>query len=117
MKGKSAVSLVKMREYASKAIKYIEGLDYNDFINDSKTVEACVFNISQIGELVKHLKPSIILKYNNVDWHGIKGLRNRLIHDYEGIKMRIIWSVLIEGLPKLINDIDAILKEEKKLLE
>ena len=31
--------------------------------------------------------------------------------------MRIIWSVLIEGLPKLINDIDAILKEEKKLLE
>ena len=89
MKGKSAVSLVKMREYASKAIKYIEGLDYNDFINDSKTVEACVFNISQIGELVKHLKPSIILKNNNVDWHGIKGLRNRLIHDYEGIKCEL----------------------------
>ena len=113
MKDKSRTALIKMREHAVKALKYIEGFDLNNFMVDSKTVEACVFNISQIGELVQNVDPSIINKYNKVNWHGIKGLRNRIIHDYTGIKLQMIWSVLSESLPKLIEDIDTILEMEK----
>jgi uncharacterized protein with HEPN domain len=114
MKDKSILSLIKMKEYAIKAIEYIKGFDFDQFITDSRTIEACVFNISQVGELVQHLDPSIITKYNKVNWQGIKGLRNRIVHDYKGIKIQMIWIVLSENLPKIVIDIDSILNDLEK---
>jgi uncharacterized protein with HEPN domain len=64
MKNKTTASLLKMKEHATKALIYIENYDYDNFVNDSKTLEACVFNLSQIGELVQHLDLSFIAKYD-----------------------------------------------------
>ena len=48
-------------------------------------VEACVFNLSQIGELVRHLDRDFIEQHSDVPWAQMRGLRNRIIHDYEGV--------------------------------
>ncbi len=54
--------LRKMSEYSTKIIKYVDGYNYSNFVNDTKTLEAVVFNLSQIGELVswKQLLPLFI---------------------------------------------------------
>ena len=47
--------------------------------------EACVFNLSQIGELVRYLDRDFIEQHSDVPWAQMRGLRNRIIHDYEGV--------------------------------
>ena len=55
MKSKEYISLLKMIEYIEKSLKYTEGYSFEEFCNDEKTIDATVFSISQIGELVKNI--------------------------------------------------------------
>ena len=49
-----------------------------------------VFNISQIGELVKVIDRSIVEKYKNIKWIAIRNIRHRIVHDYDGIQLELI---------------------------
>lgn len=59
MKSKEYIALQKMIEYIDKSIVYTEGYTFEEFCNDSKTVDATVFIISQIGELVKNISKEL----------------------------------------------------------
>ena len=113
MKNKEYVSLVKMIEYIDKAIKYTNGYTYEDFCNDEKTVDATIFSISQIGELVKNISKSTKEKYFNIEWNMIKGLRNRIVHDYEGISLKSIWYIVNYDIIELKEDIQKIIVNEQ----
>ena len=83
MKSKEYISLKKMIEYIDKSFEYTEGYIYEEFCKDNKTIDATIFNISQIGELVKNVSEETINEYSCIEWNMIKGLRNRIVHDYE----------------------------------
>ena len=116
MKNKEYISFLKMIEYIEKSKKYIEGYDFEKFCNDDKTVDATVFNVSQIGELIKNISKETMQKYSKIEWSMIKGLRNRIVHDYEGISVKSIWYVLNNDILELKNDIEEILEEENEQL-
>lgn len=111
MQNKEIRSLQKMIEYIEKSIKYIDGYTYEEFIKDNKTVDATVFNISQIGELVKNISEEIKSQYTNIEWNMIKGLRNRIIHDYEGINLKSIWYILENDILELKSELKKILSD------
>lgn len=90
---------------AEKIITYTNGLTYNDFIDDSKTIDAVVRNFEIIGEAANRLPDEIKDNYTSVDWHKIRGLRNRIAHAYFGINYEIIWSIIEEYLPNLISEV------------
>lgn len=112
MKSKEIVSLKKMIEYIDKAKKYVGDYNFEEFCNDEKTVDATVFTISQIGELVKNLSTETREKYSNIEWNMIKGLRNRIVHDYEGINLKAIWYVVNYDIPDLEKNILYILNNK-----
>ncbi len=116
MKNKEYMSLVKMIEYIDKSIEYTNGYSFEEFCKDNKTIDATVFNISQIGELVKNISKETMDKYSNIEWNMIKGLRNRIVHDYEGINLKSIWYVLEYDIKNLRIDIHNILEQEKNNL-
>ncbi|MCI8277645.1 MAG: DUF86 domain-containing protein [Clostridia bacterium] len=113
MKNKEYVSFIKMIEYIDKAIEYTKGYTFESFCNDNKTIDATVFAISQIGELVKNISKETMSKYNNIEWNMIKGLRNRIVHDYEGISLKSIWYVINNDIIDLKECVQIILKKEK----
>lgn len=113
MKNKEYISFIKMIEYIDKAIEYTKGYTFESFCNDNKTSDATVFAISQIGELVKNISKETMSKYNNIEWNMIKGLRNRIVHDYEGISLKSIWYVINNDIIGLKECIQTILKKEK----
>lgn len=113
MKNKEYMSFTKMIEYIDKAIKYVNGYDFEQFCEDEKTVDATIFAISQIGELVKNISKGTMNKYNNIEWNMIKGLRNRIVHDYEGINLKSIWYVIKNDLIELKENIQNILEKEE----
>jgi uncharacterized protein with HEPN domain len=76
-------------------------------------VAACVLNLSQIGELVGRLDAEFMEKNKQIPWRKIKGMRNRIIHDYDDIRLNIVWDVLVDFLPELITNIDDLYNKSK----
>ena len=113
MKNKEYMSLKKMIEYINKSLKYTEGCDFNSFSNNEEKVDATIFAISQIGELVKNISKETMEKYSNVEWIIIKNLRNKIVHDYEGIKLNFIWDIITKDIVQLKVDLEKILEDNK----
>ena len=108
MKEHEKVILEKMKLYAEQAIQFKGDMTFEEFSNDLKTISACIFNLSQIGELVSRLDDRFIDANSQIPWRSIKGMRNRIAHDYQGIRLNIIWDVLENFLPHLTQSISEI---------
>lgn len=99
-----------MIEYINKALKYTEGCNFESFSDNEEKVDATVFAISQIGELVKNISKETMEKYPNIEWIVIKNLRNKIVHDYEGIKLNFIWDIVTNDIIQLKVNLEEILK-------
>lgn len=86
--------ILKIINYIDSILKYTNSADYGEFRNNTMMVEACVFNLSQIGELVNKLDKEYVSKYPEIPWFKMRGLRNRIVHDYEGVNLNLIWEVI-----------------------
>lgn len=106
MKNKEYMSLKKMIEYINKALKYTEGCSFETFSRNEEKVDATVFAISQIGELVKNITKETMERYNNIEWIIIKNLRNKIVHDYEGINLNLIWDIITDDIIQLKMDLE-----------
>ena len=103
------IIIQKILRLSNTILSYCEGENKDSFMNNSMLVEACVFNLSQMGELVKHLEDDFKQKYSFVKWHQIYGLRNRIVHDYEGVNLDLVWQIIEEGIPELKDNMERIL--------
>ena len=108
MKEHEKVILEKIKTYAAQAIQFKADLGFEEFSKDTKTIAACVLNLSQIGELAGRLDDEFIEANEQIPWRKMKGMRNRVVHDYEGIQLNIVWDVLVDFLPELIEKIDSL---------
>ncbi len=94
-----------------KIESYCGDLNYIEFVKDSKTQDAFIRNIEIIGEAVKRLTEDFKEKHSEIPWNNIKGTRNRLIHDYSGVNLDILWNIIKEDLPDLLLKISRIKAE------
>ena len=95
------VLIHKMYGYTTKILRYCKNHTYESFSSDSMLVEACVFNLSQLGELCHLADKDLIARHPEIEWHDIYGLRNRIVHDYDGVNLRLVWEIINDDLPDL----------------
>ena len=108
---KNKIIVEKILKYISKVLNYTEKTQYNDFINNSILVEACVFNLSQIGELANKIDKEFEENNPSIPWRVMYGLRNKIVHDYEGVNLVLIWDIVKEDLPKLSVMLEKLYQE------
>lgn len=84
-----------------KIRKYSAGLDYESFSQNDMIVEACVFNISQLGEAANKIDEKFEKEHPQIPWRQLYGLRNRIVHDYEGVNLKLVWEIITLDLPAL----------------
>lgn len=101
MKDKDKLILTKILNYIEEIQEFIKGYTKEQFSKDRKTVNACVFDLSQIGELIGKISEETLKENPNVEWRGLKALRNRIVHDYEGINLNMVWGFLDTELEEL----------------
>ena len=98
--------LRKIIEYSEKILHYCkDNTDKDSFMSNSLLVEACVFNLSQIGEITNKLDTAFTEAYPEIPWYALYGLRNRIVHDYEGVNLNLIWDIIHDDLPSLLEDL------------
>jgi uncharacterized protein with HEPN domain len=90
---------------------YVENMGFDDFKNDRKTIDAVVRNFEIIGEASRFIPDEIKEKYENADWKGIVGLRNRIAHEYFDISLSIVWHIVMKELPTLEDQMKEILEQ------
>lgn len=100
-----------MIEAIDKIERYTSDLSFEEFSSDSKCNEAVLFQLSVIGEAIIHVDSEILERYS-YPWHVVRAQRNVIAHEYFGIKMDKIWSVVLNDLPGLKAIINKILKNE-----
>ncbi len=96
---------------------YTSELSFEQFSSHFMTVEACLYNLQVIGEAVSVLPQDIKEEHTEIQWAAIKGMRNRLIHEYFGTDLQLVWSVIQDGLPELkikLQELSAFLLERNK---
>jgi uncharacterized protein with HEPN domain len=96
---------------ANKILTYTAGLSFEQFLSDDKTIDAVIRNFEIIGEAANRLPEEIRDQYANIDWHRIRGFRNRIVHDYMGIDYKIVWLIKENFLPPIIAEIKNILSD------
>ena len=99
----------KMLGCISKISEYTKHIDYNSFEKNGMIVEACVFNLSQLGEYAHKADAEFCKKHSEIPWNTIYGLRNRIVHDYDGVNLILIWEIIKENLPELEEQLKSIL--------
>ena len=97
-----------MLESCNKILQYTDNMDFEAFCNDSKTLDAVIRNFEIIGEAANRLPEDFKDEHNNIDWHRIRGFRNRIVHDYIGIDFGIVWEIRNNYLRPLIHMLNTL---------
>jgi uncharacterized protein with HEPN domain len=101
-----------MRAAAEKVLRYTQGVDLTRFMDDEKTFDAVVRNLEIIGEAAKHVPSEVQARYPRVEWRSIAGLRDIVAHEYFGIDEDILWDIIANQVPELLEQVLSILKKE-----
>jgi uncharacterized protein with HEPN domain len=103
--------LADMLEASGKISQFIHGLTYEQFCADEKTVWAVIRGLEIIGEAVRSIPPLLRQKYPQIPWRLITGMRDRLIHDYVGVNLIIVWNAATKELPAIEPELRQMLDE------
>ena len=76
---------------------------FEEFLNDSKTVDAVIRNFEIIAEAANRLPDEFKDAHPGIDWHKMRGFRNRIVHDYMGIDYQIVWQIKEHFLSDLLK--------------
>jgi len=104
--------LSDIRQSIDRIEQYIKNLSFDAFSDDRKSVDAVVRNLEIIGEAANRLPDEFKEKYSEIEWHKVVGLRHRIVHEYFGVDLEIIWQILHKDLPELKEKIVQITGEE-----
>ncbi len=95
-----------------KCIDHIQlhtaNLGFAEFSGNFMIAEACLYNIQIIGEAVSRLPDDIKETEKEIPWQLIKGMRNRLIHEYFGTDLQLVWNVITNELPSFSDELERI---------
>ena len=100
----------------TKAEEFINGMDLAAFTQDDKTIYAVIRCLEIIGEAARKIPPNVRRRFADIPWQSLAGMRDKLIHDYSGVSLEIVWRTVTEDIPAvrpmLIAVLEMIVAEE-----
>lgn len=83
-------------------IRQLDNISYSDFHNNELLLDSMMFRLIQISESTQKLTNGYKTTHNNIPWHLLYALRNRIVHDYGNVDLNIIYSTLTNDIPELL---------------
>jgi len=103
------IYLLHIRDSIARIAEYTrEGRD--DFFARPMVQDAVVRNVEIIGEAVKNLSDPLKSSHPRVPWKRIAGMRDKMIHEYFGVNLQLVWEVVEKDMPNLRSAVESILQ-------
>lgn len=99
-------------EAIRRARLYVDGMGYDQFLADIKTQDAVIRALEVVGEATKRLSSTVREQHSLLPWKSMAGVRDKLIHDYFGVNLDVVWQIVTEELPPIGQQMEKILTEE-----
>ncbi len=99
-------------ESINRIENYTKDLSFEDFAQSQLIIDAVVRNIEIIGEASKNVPEETQNKFEDIPWQKIKGIRNRIVHEYFAVDISIIWYIVKNELQPLENNLSQHLKKD-----
>ena len=106
-----ALNLDNMKRATSQAITFLAGKTEAEFLEDPLLQNACAMCLLIIGEStgrIERKSPEFVAERPDWPWNGIRGLRNKIAHDYFNLDLSVIWLTVRQSLPDLLEKIEAL---------
>lgn len=94
--------------YFSKCLEDIDAIinhlgeaSYEEFLSDGKTIDSVMFRFIQLAENVKSISAEFKDEYPSIDWAGIVGFRNKIVHEYKKVDYTYVYDTIKDDLPNL----------------
>ncbi len=78
--------------------QFTAGMSFADFTADKKTINAVIRSLEIIGEATKKIPDSVRGQFPEEPWKEIAGMRDKLIHEYFGVDLQVVWTTINEDL-------------------
>ena len=95
--------LQDMIDAINAIVTVIEGLDEPKFLNDRRSRDAAMSNLTVLGEAVRGVPDELQAAHPEVPWAKMRGLRNLLGHEYFGIDDQIVWTTAFRDVVPLLG--------------
>ncbi len=102
--------LLDILEAAEIALTYVRGMSRDDFLDDLQCQDAVIRRLEIIGEASRRTSGKTQNKFSDLPWSDMIGMRNMMIHEYDGVDLYIVWETVNTDLPPLIEVIEGILQ-------
>ena len=97
---------------AEKARRFVLGVNFEDFRADDQKFYAVVRALEVIGEAARHIPRQLRDKYPGVPWSKMTGMRDKVIHDYFGVDLEVLWKTVQQDLPAMQQAVAKMVEEE-----
>ena len=105
--------LIAIVKHCSYIEEKLPNLSFDEFATNEDLIRLMCFSILQIGELAKHFEPEFITQYSAVPWKEMMGMRDKVAHGYDTIKVDKVWQTVQNDIVPLHNYCNLILEENK----
>lgn len=113
MKKDVQVYLIDIQDSILKIEEYAQDIAQADFFENTEKQDAVMRRLGIIGEAAKHIPDKLRKQYPNIPWQDIAGMRDKLIHEYSGIKLGRVWNVIEKDIPDLKKKLNRLINKLK----
>lgn len=106
-------SLLDIARFAETILQLTADMDELAFQADLRTQLAVLYELTVLGEAVKRLSPEFRDTHPEIPWRNMAGMRDKLIHDYDGVNVKRVWEVVCTNIPDLLNQIEPLLPKQR----
>jgi len=93
----------------NETIEFTGDMTFDEFSSDKKTINAVIRSLEVLGEASRKIPDDLKAESPEVPWKRMTGMRNKLIHEYFGVDLEIVWAVIKEELPPLFHHLEKLL--------
>lgn len=94
-------------------IIHTDGISLDEFEKNEILIDSTMFRLIQISENSNKLTDDFKTKYNSIKWRALKGLRNRIVHEYGNIDLTIIFDTVKNDIPIFLDQLNKTFEEIK----
>ncbi len=103
--------LLHIRDALREVREFVEGTDYEGFLEDRMMQNAVMRSFEVVGEAARLVSPEFRDAHPNVPWRLMGDFRNKLIHDYFALDLEVIWNTATEDAPMLLAQIEGLVED------